>query len=288
MLAFYLSLALQDSPNPNLLPIGPKGVVEIAAGLTSLKDGQPAEVQDVVKAAQGISYVFVGEQHDQAGDHLLQARVIRALQASGREVVVGFEMFTRPAQINLAPLTLNKWTLAEFEKNANWKTEWGFDFALYQPIFEAVRDLRLPMVALNVPREWVRAVSKNGPNGLSAEQQSQVPPIDLTNSNHEMVFNALMGGHPMGNVNMKNIYASQVLWDTAMADSAVKYMANRNNKNLVMVICAGSGHGMYKQGINYRIKKQTGADTLTVICVSGENMKVSKGLGDFVFRGVNP
>jgi uncharacterized iron-regulated protein len=108
-----------------------------------------------------------------------------------------------------------------------------------------------------------------------------VPPLDLTNANHQKVFNALMGGHPMGS---PNVYAAQVLWDEAMADSAVKYMARTpKTDGTVFVVIAGNGHVMYGQGIGWRIAKRTGAEPLTVVTVSTDTpVRVSRGAGDFV------
>ena len=144
------------------------------------------------------------------------------------------------------------------------------------------------MIALNVPRDWVRAVGKSGTAGLPEEAKGQVPDLYLDNANHKKVFEAMLGGHPLG-PNMSNIYTAQVLWDEGMADSAIKYMASYPSENRAMVICAGSGHVMYSQGINYRIQRRTGEKTLSVICIdSDEPRSVANGLGDFVFVSKGP
>ena len=75
-----------------------------------------------------------------------------------------------------------------------------------------------------------------------------------------------------------------------MADTALKYISKRYGspanlpKNFVFVIVAGMGHGLYKQGINWRIMRRTGMDTLTMINIEGEKAQpVSRGLADFVY-----
>ena len=146
------------------------------------------------------------------------------------------------------------------------------------------------MVALNVPRDWVRTVGKGGLKGLTSEQQAQVPTVRTDNADHKKVFDGLMGGHPMTGPQGDNIYAAQCLWDEGMADSALKYIARRYGsvenmpKNTVFVIVAGMGHGLYKQGINWRIKTRTGKDTLTLINVEADKeATVSRGLADYVY-----
>jgi uncharacterized iron-regulated protein len=145
---------------------------------------------------------------------------------------------------------------------------------------------RLPMIALNAPREWVKTVARQGIQALSEDQKSQLPKeIDLGWKEHRQLFDAMIGGHPMGGPTGDNMYAAQVLWDVTMADSALKYWDRtpRNSKT-VIVIVAGVGHLMYSLGINGRIAKRTGEKGITVTMVeASDKVKVSRGIGDFVF-----
>lgn len=285
LLSLILASTASPAIDPYMLPIGRAGTVQVEPGtLVETASGNTATPDDVARAAIGKRFVYLGESHDVLRHHEIQAEVIRALAKQGRSVIVGFEMFTRPVQDRLNPWTLGWWTEQEFIEGSDWKTQWGFDFALYRPIFQAVRDLRLPMVALNVPRDWVRRVGRSGPSGLTAEEQAQVPPIDISNGAHRQVFDALMGGHPIPGTAGENIYAAQVLWDVAMADSALKYLDSYpRDSRTVFVVIAGSGHVMYGQGINYRIWKRTGESGVTLVMGETDGKReVSRGLGDFV------
>lgn len=282
MLSLLLAFVAQ-APNVEMLPVGGPRSVLAVPGYTCLRSGARVTADDVAAAADGLSYVFVGESHDDAAHHRMQADVIRALVARGRRVAVGFEMFTRPSQPNLAAWSLGKQTEEEFVERSGWRTDWNMDFELYRPIFEAVHEHRLPMVALNVPRDWVRAVGRGGLEALTDEQRAQLPEIDLGNAGHRAVFEAMMGGHPPGGT-LDRTYAAMVLWDEAMADAAIRYMAGRPNPRAVMVIVAGKGHGLYHQGIDWRIAKRTGSRCLTVIGLDGdEPRRVSAGLGDYAY-----
>ena len=277
--------------NPLLLPVRRSDSLSIGVNnWFDLNTGKQSTLDAFVQAADGYQFVFLGEYHDDPVHHQMQAKVIEGLAKRGRNVVVGFEMFTRPNQENLYAWTLGRESEDEFIANSNWKKEWGFSFPLYRPIFDVIKANRIPMVALNVPRDWVRAVGKGGLKGLTAEQQAQVPTVLTNNFNHKAVFDGLMGGHPMTGPQGDNIYAAQCLWDEGMADTALKYISNRYGsvlnmpKNSVFVIVAGMGHGLYKQGINWRIMRRTGMDTLTMINIEGEKAQpVSRGLADFVY-----
>lgn len=279
---------LMQAPSPNLLPIGARGSVDVPPNaIVDTRTGAEVDAAAIAAAADGQRFVYLGENHDNPLHHKMQAAVIDALVARGRDVVVGFEMFTRPVQGDLNPWTLGWWSESEFIERSDWKNQWGFDFGLYRPIFETIKKNRLPMVALNVPRDWVRAVGKSGPAGLTTEQQAQVPAIDTTDRTHRTVFEAMMGGHPVSGAQGENMYAAMVLWDVGMADSALKYLdAMPPNRNRVMVIVAGSGHVMYGLGINGRIARRTGERGVTVVMVASEGPEtVSRGLAEFVYNG---
>lgn len=284
--AIAFAAMAQGEPDPLTLPIGRPGKVMVRPGeMVETRSGRKATAQDVARAARGRRFVYLGESHDDPLHHRMQADIIRALVADGRDVVVGMEMFTRPAQQNLAGWTLGWYSDDEFIEKSDWKKQWGFDYSLYKPIFDTVKELKLPLVALNVPRDWVRAVGKAGFEGLSSDQKAELPAqMDLGNKEHREIFTTLMGGHPMTGAQGDNIYAAQVLWDEGMADTAVKYMATRSSEKLVMVAIAGAGHAMYEQGINWRVRKRTGDPGVTVVMGEAEGPKeVSRGLGEFVY-----
>jgi len=94
-----------------------------------------------------------------------------------------------------------------------------------------------------------------------------------------------VGGHPMAGPQGDNMYSAQVLWDEGMADTAIKWLErNPGDSTTVFVVIAGSGHVMYGQGINYRIRRRTKQPGVTVVMgqANGDS-KVAKGIGDFVY-----
>lgn len=287
------AIMLAADVDPMNLPLGPrKGSVEVPVGtIVDTRTGKPATVRDIAKAADGHRFVYLGESHTNPEHHKMQAAIIEALARRGRDVIVGLEMFTRPRQQDLNPWTLGWLTEPEFIERSGWKTEWGFDYGLYKPVFDAVKRLRLPMIALNVPRDWVRTVGRQGLAGLTQQQRDQLPEdIDLGWKDHRRFFEAMVGGHPMAGPMGDNMYAAQVLWDVGMADSALKYWDRtpRSSKTVV-VILAGVGHTAYGLGINGRIAKRTGDPGITVSMVeAADKATVSRGLGDFVFAAKPP
>lgn len=153
-------------------------------------------------------------------------------------------------------------------------------------MLEAVKENHLPLVALNIPRDWVHAVGQKGYAGLPTSAKLQLPPtLFLGNLQHRQVFDSLMGGHAMAGPSMDSMYAAQTLWDEAMADTAIKYRERRGETpEDIFVVIAGAGHVMYGQGINYRIQRRHGGAGITLVMLSASTPAgVSRGLGDFVY-----
>lgn len=277
----------QSASDPNRLAIGRKGERTVAVGsLTSLANGREATAKDVAQAARGKRFVFLGENHATAPHQQMEADVIQALLDDGRQVIVGLEMYTRPKQDWLDQWSQGKLEEADFLAKSDWKGQWGFDYGFYRPVFETARKAHVPMIALNVPRDWVRAVGRGGYVALTTEQRLQLPPnLGDRNESHRRVFDALMGGHPMGGPTGENIYSAQVLWDQGMADTAIKVLERTPvSAKTVFVVIAGSGHVMYGQGINDRIARRKAGEGVTVVMTQSESAAtVSNGLADFVY-----
>src|SRR5687768_15290540 len=118
------------------MPIGRKGLISTTVGaVTETDSGRIVPMDRVLDRAALSKFVYIGESHDNAKHHQFQAAVIDGLARRGHDVIVGFEMFTRPVQDDLNPWTLGKWTEDEFIARSDWKKQWGFDYALYKPIF---------------------------------------------------------------------------------------------------------------------------------------------------------
>ena len=282
---FALAAQTQE-PDPMLLKIGAPGEVQSVIGrIVSTESGNVVSVQEVAKAARGKRWVFLGENHATAAHQNLHAAVIEALVRDGRKVYVGLEMIQRPKQPILDQWSHGDLLRVQFMKDVDWKGQWGYPFTYYDPIFTTCRAFNVPIVGLNVPRDWVRNVGRSGFDGLEASAKQQLPAeMSLSNSYHKQVFGALMGGHPPTGPRGENIYAAQVLWDEGMADTAIKYRVNQPKDDSVFVVIAGSGHVMYRQGINYRIAKRGQGDGITLVMAQSDTViPVAKGIGDFVF-----
>ncbi|MFN8140666.1 MAG: ChaN family lipoprotein [Fimbriimonadales bacterium] len=288
MIAAAALFAFQTPVDPMKLEIGSKQLVNVQINrVTNTATGEHSTLEAIAAAADGKKFVYIGEEHDSPDAHRWQALIIGALVKRGRDVVIGMEMYQRPKQGYLDMWTLGKFTEEQFLVESDWQGQWGFAWDLYRPIFVFAKENGLRMVGLNVPRDWVRTASRTGYDALPNEAKSDLPEMYLGNQDHKKIFDALVGGGAHPGPGMDGMYRGQVLWDEAMADTAIKYFQTRyTSDRTVFVVLAGNGHVMYKQGINYRVQRRTGQDGVTVVTVSmpkdSNGAQVSAGLGDFV------
>lgn len=114
-------------------------------------------------------FVLLGEKHDNPDHHRLQARLLRALVAAGRQPAVGFEMFDIDQEKAIARhLATAPTDAAGLADAVHWdRTGWP-DWALYQPIAAVALEAGLPIVATNLSRATARALREHGPDGVEA------------------------------------------------------------------------------------------------------------------------
>ena len=142
-----------------------------------LPGGNPASEQDILRLADNADYILVGEQHDNPMDHKAQAELVDLLARKGASPpLLGLEMLPRRYyDFQLSSFSKGKIPLAELPEALNWKHTWGYDFALYQPIFEVARKHGLTLYGLNLPDVVRRSVSRGGLAGLSQTEKGELP-----------------------------------------------------------------------------------------------------------------
>ncbi len=112
-------------------------------------------------------FVLLGETHDNPDHHLLQARLVRAIAASGRRPALAFEMLTTDQQplvdaaVARAPRDPD-----ELGKAVGWHHSGWPEFEMYRPIFAAGLEAGLRIVAAELPRAKVKEAIKRGAEGL--------------------------------------------------------------------------------------------------------------------------
>ncbi|MGD8352545.1 MAG: ChaN family lipoprotein [Pseudomonadota bacterium] len=211
-------------------------------------------IADLVKDLDDAKVVTIGEQHDDRLHHEVQLKVINALHSAGRDIAVGFEQFGARSQN-----TLDRWVAgkADIEElfhaySRDWEITW---WSLYLPVFQYAREHEIPMIGLNIPREIVNQVAREGFSSLSAEQRGKIRVLSCNiDQKYQEILRRVLGHEGQGNHGrMFNKFCeAQVVWDTSMALNAIDYMDDNPRKTLV--ILAGNFHA-WKRGIPEQIRR---------------------------------
>lgn len=118
-------------------------------------------------ALASAEWVALGEVHDNPDHHLLQARLLRAVVASGRRPALAFEMLDADQQ----PAVDASLAQAPHDPDAlgsavRWSRSGWPEFQWYRPIFAAGLDAGLPIVAANLPRGQTKEIRAKGKDVL--------------------------------------------------------------------------------------------------------------------------
>lgn len=193
-------------------------------------------------------YVLLGEKHDNPDHHVPQARLIRALTATGRRPAVAFEAFTPSQASALARhLAARPGDATGIGNAVNWHASGWPAWSMYEPIAQAALDAGLPIVVANLDPERVRAVSRQGVAALDAglirrHGLDQPLPTDVQASMAEEIRGSHCGQVPEGRVDaMLDVQRAR---DAQMAEALLTASGDDG-----AVLIAGVGHVRSDRGV---------------------------------------
>jgi uncharacterized iron-regulated protein len=248
------------------------------------KTGDAITPPQLVSRLAGVRLLLVGEEHTNIEIHRIQARIIEALHAAGRRLLIGLEMYPYTEQRWLDDWTNGSLTEDDFIRRSRWYDNWGYNWDYYRDIFLFARDHRIPMYALNAPREVVSAVRRKGFANLTPEEAAHIPKdIDVSNPDHLAFFKATFANEtagPMMHGGMtddmwKAMLSAQATWDATMGFHAVQALKQPGAGDAMMVVLVGSGHVAYGLGIEHQARQWFDGPIASVIPMATSERFVS-------------
>lgn len=264
--------APMPTPTPAGAPAGatataPKVALPEAGAIFDHRTGDRIGFAALVDRLATARVVYVGEQHDQAKHHALQAEVLAALaEREGGPLALGLEMFFTPFQPALDAYVAGEIDEATMLARTEWPTRWGFGWEMYAPMLRLCRAKKLPVIALNAPKEVTRTVSRQGLDALTAEQRASLPPLDMTDGAHRAFVKAATSGHghEMKADAFERMYTAMVIWDETMSSNVAAWLEKAGPTSR-MVVVAGNGHIADRFGVPARAARKSKAPYLTVV-----------------------
>ena len=278
-----------------------------AAGQWIVPARGTAVAADAVMAAHsGRSVVLLGESHASADHHRWQLHTMAALYGHRPNMVVGVEMLPRRVQPILDRWVAGEITIAAFLDAVDWDAVWGFDPALYLPLFHFARLHRVPMVALNVERALIAEVARNGwdavpeenREGVSTPAPASEPYLRSLAGTYLLKQEMRDGGkwpdempapapaeaieEIMSEPAFRRFVEAQLTWDRAMAE-VIAREAKRSDRPLVVGII-GQGHLENRWGVPHQLASLDVDDAAVLLPWQREHCAaITPDLADTVF-----
>lgn len=225
--------------------------------------------------------VYVSETHTQYEHHLNQLAIIQSQHKRHQNLAIGLEFIQQPFQSVLDDFVAARIDEETMLKGTQYFERWSYDYRLYRPIFDFARKQGIPLIALNIDKDLIEKVKTEGIQNLGAEHRELLPAeIDRYNAAYRQRLQEVYDQHPHDdNDSFERFLEVQLLWDEGMAEKANDWL--QQNPDGHMVILAGSGHIMYRNGIPDRLYRRNPVPSSTVINISRDS-PVNADMGDYI------
>jgi uncharacterized iron-regulated protein len=265
------------------LPIGDparrtREVPLVLDAVTDSASGAAGTPADLPKKLEDVRLLLVGEGHTEMESHRVEKRVLEDLDAAGRRVLVGLEMYPYPEQRWLDDWSAGRLSEDAFLEGSHWYRNWGYNWLYYRDIFLFARDRHLPMFAVNAPRDVIASVRKKGFRGLRPEQAAHIPEqIDTKSAEHLRLFKANFEDESfhaaMTEEGWQAMLNAQCAWDATMGWNAVRSLVGDTDPKTIMVLLVGAGHVQYGLGIERQARQWYTGKIASIIPVEVEDEK---------------
>jgi uncharacterized iron-regulated protein len=230
--------------------------------------------------------VLLGETHDDPEHHRWELHTIAGLHTLRPDMALGFEMFPRRVQPVLDEWVAGRLGDAEFLTRAEWRQFWGYDAALYLPIFQFARMYRVPMLALNVERGLVSRVGDKGWGAIPAAEREGVTDPAAAKPEYAMRLYRSYLDHKeadLADPAFRRFVEAMQVWDRAMAQGIADRVRGSNPPLVVGIM--GSGHLRDGYGVPQQLR-DLGVTRVAVALPWGSSdgcTELRPGVADVVF-----
>ncbi len=278
----YSHLRFQDKKNVFKQTAASSNGIKISlhTPVMGIQPEKTISLETIIENIKKTPVIYVGERHNLYEDHKVQLDVIRTLHEENPNLAIGVEMFTQSKQQALDDYLSGTINEKEFLKASDYFKDWKFNYYLYREILCFAKEKQIPVIALNLKRELIKKVARNGLDNLTADEKKKIPEdMDMSDSEYKKRLQKTFSHHDKARgIKFENFYQSQILWDETMAHSIDRFL--RQNPKHQMVVIAGAGHIAYGSGIPKRTYRLNGKEYVTLL--NAKSGGPGKGFADYV------
>lgn len=222
-------------------------------------------ITNLVEDIKDKRIIYIGEFHDSYSHHGFQLEIIKKLYEENEKTAVGMEMFQSKFQHVIDKYFEGKISKSEFLDETEYQRRWGFDFSLYEPVIEFIRQNKIKLIALNMDTEIIKKVSGESTASLTVYEKKKIPErIDFGNEEYRRMLFGIYSENPkLFQKDFSRFHRAQVVRDEAMAENIDGFL--KQHPDYRIVILAGNGHIMYSHGIPSRTYYRNNIDYVTIV-----------------------
>ena len=237
--------------------------------------GRFVEPGTLVTRLASARFVLLGEKHDNADHHRLQAWLVRELTGAGRRPAVAFEMFSVEDDATIARQRAStSMDPAALARAVDWARSGWPDFRLYEPIVRAALEAGLPIVGANLSRATTQRLRRGGIDTLDADVRARLGlERPLPTEASIALFAEIRRNHcdALPDESIERMVGIQRARDAQMAEALVRAATADG-----AILIAGAGHTRSDRGVPWALAGQ--APGATVVSVAF--LEVRKDLVD--------
>jgi len=277
----YSELAFQNGQNTHkVIAETTNGILVLSRPSTRvLRPDMLTTVDDIMPKLFASRIIYIGERHDKFAHHINQLQVIKKMHLAGYKLAVGMEMFQTHFQPALDDYLAGQIDENSFLERSEYFSRWRYDYNLYKPIIDYLKQKNIPLIALNIDGNISRQVGRQGIDGLADKKKKQLPvAMDFSNEQYRRdLYNVFkFHGEQKELKEFNHFYQAQMLWDEGMAGSAYKFLTKNPDRKLVVL--AGNGHVRHKYGIPERLYRRNHEPFMVVV----QDDAIEDGIADFI------
>jgi uncharacterized iron-regulated protein len=209
------------------------------------------------------AFVAVGEQHDNADHHMIQARVIDALTSRGRKPGIVLEMLEPDEEVVLQrAIAAHPGDPDAVAVAVDWAHSGWPPWNLYRPIFQAASQSRLPLIPAGIDRKGAMRLAIGGPAAappdLVRDYGLDEPPSPAALASLRAEMRDVHCGLLPDSILDGMVFVQRVR-DAALSAGLLRAGASRGG-----VLIAGTGHVRGDRGAPALVRQKTDARVVAV------------------------
>lgn len=246
----------------------------LAGKIWSASEARYVSQADLLERLLSVPVVLLGEKHDNADHHRLQARIVQSLVENDTRPALVFEMLT-DAQTGAEKAIHDpdvRWS--ELDEKLSWSDRGWPEWDSYRQILGVARRSKLPVRAGNALRNEARSVSRGGLTSLEPEDRQRLALMKpLPAAAKRVLDEELLASHCgyLPESALPGMSAVQMFRDARLADGVLQATA----QGRPVVLIAGAGHVRRDRAVPFFLQQRVPGLNSVVIAIREVDQSVT-------------